>query len=333
MRKHEEVSIKVHCIVSCLCEVIRLHSSIDYRPFYIGLWDAPFDVTEQGCITYYQHDLNHTAMYAGFELLFGAPVIEWYEKTRPAKDNLAALLELVETCPPNRHIMVQIDLSLLPERDNKFHQKPFPHFLMVERTGSEEEWYVRDPDFRWEGTVAKDSIVEAFLGNPFGGGFYVDAERLKEPTPAAIDRFFRDVYTPVNELTLAAEQQIGMMCREGNGKALRELEGAVKQLPVLAIRKYSYEHALMYFIDESNAHAADFDHYCELVEQIVKGFNNVHYQSVKMAMTGSTALLSSVMARLDEINRTESMVKHELLRLYRIWRLQCIESLAEEAVR
>jgi petrobactin synthase len=333
MRKQEEVSIKVHCIVSCLCEVIRLHSTIDYRPYYIGLWDAPFDVTEQGCITYYQHDLNHTAMYAGFEQLFGAQVIEWYEKTRTSCENLATLLELVETCPPSRRIMVQIDLSLLPERENKFHQKPFPHFLMVERTGTSGEWYVRDPDFRWEGTASSASIIEAFLGNAFGGGFYVDAEQLREPTPAAIDRFFRDVFTPVNELTVTVQERIGMLCRAAGGDALSRLEGVVKQLPVLAIRKYSYEHALMYFIEQSETQTADFEHYAELVEQIVKGFNNVHYQSIKMAMTDSTALLSSVMARLDEINRTESMVKHELCRLYRLWRRQRIDSLAEEAVR
>ncbi len=333
MTRQEEVSIKVHCIVSCLCEVIRLHSTIDYRPYYIGLWDAPFDVTEQGCITYYQHDLDHRAMYAGFELLFGAPVIEWYEKTRTSGENLATLLELVETCPPNRRIMVQIDLSLLPERENKFHQKPFPHFLMVERTGTSGEWYVRDPDFRWEGTASSASIIEAFLGNAFGGGFYVDAERLREPTPAAVDRFFNNVCTPVNELTLTVQERIGMLCLGTDGHALSMLDGVAKQLPVLAIRKYSYEHALMYFIEQSETQTADFEHYAELVEQIVKGFNNVRYQSVKMAMTGSTALLSSIMARLDEMNRTETMVKHELYRLYRLWRRRRIDSLAEEAVR
>ena len=111
------------------------------------------------------------------------------------------------------------------------------------------------------------------------------------------------------------------------------LDGVVKQLPVLAIRKYSYEHALMYFIEQSETQSADFDHYAGLVEQIVKGFNNVRYQSVKMAMTGNKALLSSIMARLDEMNRTETMVKHELYRLYRLWRRRRIDSLAEEAVR
>jgi hypothetical protein len=47
--------------------------------------------------------------------------------------------------------MVMLDLFHLPERENKFNQNPFPHYLMLEKTDDPRVWQVNDPDFRWEG--------------------------------------------------------------------------------------------------------------------------------------------------------------------------------------
>ncbi|MDF2670894.1 MAG: hypothetical protein K0R67_3200, partial [Paenibacillus sp.] len=174
MSSQVEVSIKVHCIVSCFCEIVKRNSSIDTRPFYFGVWDAAFDVTSMGEITYYQHNLTHDYFLYWFEQLFGPKVHEWYDRTRNQTDNLTTLLTLMDECPKYRSIVVQIDMSYMPERENKFHQKPFPHFLIVSKTEREEEWLMIDPDFRWEGVVQREQVIEGFLQNPFGGGFYID---------------------------------------------------------------------------------------------------------------------------------------------------------------
>ena len=47
--------------------------------------------------------------------------------------NVETFLELVENKPENRYVIVMVDMSLLPERENKFHQKPFPHYLMISK--------------------------------------------------------------------------------------------------------------------------------------------------------------------------------------------------------
>lgn len=320
MTESEEVSIKVHCVVSCLCEVIRRETRLDYRPFYLGLWDADFDVTDQGEITYYQHDLDHSHYYKWYERLFGVPVIEWYNKSLSKRDNLSTLLALIDEAVPGRYIMAQIDMSYLPERENKFHQRPFPHFLILAKSDLHDRWLMLDPDFRWEGTVSKEQVVEAFLNNPFGGGFYVDAAGLSKPTEAAIDQFYREVFTHQNELTSLLLATIPELAAQiYDAASSRRLSLAVKQLPVIAIRKYSYEHALMFFMDEVGESDERFDEFCDLIEQLVQGYNNVQYLVMKMAMVKRSDLLPVLVRRLEEMDGIESRVKREVERLYQLW--------------
>ncbi|RJE87517.1 Petrobactin biosynthesis protein AsbE [Paenibacillus sp. 1011MAR3C5] len=315
----EEVSIKVHCIVSCLCEVIRERSDYDYRPFYIGLWDAPFDVTEDGQITYYQHDLDHSHYFQWYEKLFGAPVHEWYDAALSIEANLERMLDLIEHSPPDRYIMAQIDLSLMPERENKFHQKPFPHFLILAKTECEDEWQMIDADFRWQGIVQKDRVIQAFLENPFGGGFYVDSDRVMEPTREAVAAYFKEVFHWENELTDTLRNRLAAIGRGDTGFTVDMVEKAVKQLPVLAIRKYSYEHALMYFIEETGSSDEMFEAYTDKVELLVRGFHNIQYQGMKFAMIGNGSQLPAILRKLEEMDKVEKEIKRELYRLYGLW--------------
>ncbi|MNZ58100.1 hypothetical protein D3C78_761010 [compost metagenome] len=91
---------------------------------------------------------------------------------------------------------------------------------------------------------------------------------------------------------------------------------------MLAIRKYSYEHALMYFIEEAGLSDETFDAYTDLVEQIVQGFHSVQYMAIKMSMTRKADLLDAVMNKLKEMDEMETAVKTELNRLYRLWAIQ-----------
>lgn len=60
-------SIKVHCLVSCFCEIIKRRSDIDFRPFYFGLWDGDFDIIEGGIISYHSENINHDHIYFGLK--------------------------------------------------------------------------------------------------------------------------------------------------------------------------------------------------------------------------------------------------------------------------
>lgn len=329
MIKGEEVSIKVHCIVSSLCEVIREQSHIDYRPFYFGLWDAPFDVTVEGEFTYYQHDLNHQHYYTSFERLFGAKVHVWYDFEAGCEANFTRLKDLVEHSPQERYVAAQIDMSLMPERENKFSQKPFPHFLILRSTSEEQEWLMIDADFRWRGVVPVHKVKEAFVGNAFGGGFYVDANELQEAAPQRVEEYAAAVFRKENALTMRLKEIIEEMVRGRNGLSIEQLTQAVRQLPVLAIRKYSYEHALMYFLDETDEDDSMFETYCDRIEELVKGYHQVQYMCIKMGMTKNGKLLEGVLSKLEEMDRIEASIKQEVQRLYHIWRRKMLEDASQ----
>jgi hypothetical protein len=317
----EEVSIKVHCIVSCFCEVVKRRSHVDYRPFYFGVWDAPFDHTETGEITYFQNDLRHDYFLYWFEQLFGTKVNEWYDTSKDKASNLATFLDLIENCPDYRYVIVQVDLSLLPERENKFHQKPFPHFLMIAKTDHEDEWFMCDPDFRWEGVVSREKVVQAIVENPFGGGFYIDAQHFQEPTNDAVERLYTASFDKKqNELTDSLIEWIPKIAQERDGCTFSMLTLAVKQLPVLAIRKYGYEHALMYFMEQTGFSEEAFEYWANEIERVVKGFSTVQFKVMKMAMTHSVALLPSIVEQLTDMNAIELRIKQELERQFQLWK-------------
>jgi hypothetical protein len=316
----EEVSIKVHCIVSCFCEVLRKSSDVDYRPFYFGVWDADIDYLDDGSITYYQHDLRHDYFTEWFERLFGLPVRQWYDEAAAPSDNLDTFIRLVDQAPKGRHVIAQLDMSLLPEYENKFNQKPFPHFVMLYRTADPDEWYLCDPDFRREGVISRDRVLEAFVGNPFGGGFMIDVSGLREPNEEAVSQMLLARLSPErNELIDRLKERLNAMASGRDGFSLSMVERCVKQLPVIAIRKYAYEHALMYYMERTGVDEAAFEAWCDRIALLVQGFSSVQYMAIKMGMTGKTELLGSIMKRLDEMDETELAIKGELSRLHGLW--------------
>lgn len=105
-----------------------------------------------------------------------------------------------------------------------------------------------------------------------------------------------------------------------DGYTLSKLIAGVKQIPVLSIRKYSYEHAFAYFRETLQYSEEEFDYWCDRVENIVQGFTNVQYKAIKMAMTNNTALLSSIVEKLNEIDAIERTIKTELERQFIQWK-------------
>ncbi|MBC6972268.1 Petrobactin biosynthesis protein AsbE [Bacillus sp. Xin] len=314
-------SIKVHCLVSCFCEIIKRRSDIDFRPFYFGLWDGDFDITEEGVISYHSENISHDSYLHWYEKLYGIKVNEWYDHSKEKQTNVETFLELVETKPENRYVIVMVDMSLLPERENKFHQKPFPHYLMISKTNQEDEWFMLDPDFRWEGNMAKDKVIHSIENNPFGGGYFIDVQAVREPSQEAVESYFVETFKrDYNELTMKLKDLVIRMVNGEGGAEFSKLIAAVKQIPVLAIRKYSYEHAFAYFRETLQYSETEFDYWCDRVEDIVQGFTNVQYKVIKMAMTKNKEMLSSIVEKLNEMNEIEFAIKQELERQFVAWK-------------
>lgn len=123
-----------------------------------------------------------------------------------------------------------------------------------------------------------------------------------------------------NELTMELKNLIIKMANEKEEYLLSGLVAAVKQIPVLAIRKYSYEHAFAYFRETLQYSEQEFDYWCDRVEDIVQGFTNVQYRAIKMAMTNNKGMLLSIVEKLDEMNAIELQIKTELERQFLSWK-------------
>ena len=80
---------------------------------------------------------------------------------------------------------------------------------MISKTEKEEEWFMLDPDFRWEGNMEREKVLHSIQDNPFGGGYFIDIEGIGEPTQETVASYFTETFKKNdNELTMELKNLI-----------------------------------------------------------------------------------------------------------------------------
>ena len=325
--------IKIHCLMSCLCEIIKRRSEVDHRPFYFGVWDAPFAVSKAGGLAYHDEALSHQPLLDQYERMFGLKVRNWYDRQATKETNLTTLLSLLEDKPEHRYILVMLDMCLLPGRETKANLSTFPHYLMVSKTANENRWFVFDPDFRWEGEADKSDVLAAISGLEDGAGYLIDADQIAAPDLSMVDRWFADTFKlGYNPLTEQVRAIVRKAEADEQGAGVGVLLEQLKQLKVLAVRKYGYEYALMYFQDTLGYSRDHFLRWANQIEDLAQGYSTAHYMSVKLAMTGNHALLPVLYDNLNEVDAIEREIKEEIHRQYEAWREVALQPSVAEVV-
>ena len=321
----EYVDIKVHCFVSSVCDALKRTPGIDHRPFYFGVWDADFAIGDgtpgkEWMLLYHAPSVSHDFFRHWFRRLYGPEVREWYDRTRSKSDNLATLLDLVETRSDTLSVMAMVDLHHLPERENKFNQNPFPHYLMLEKSADPEVFFVSDPDFRWEGEIAKHRIVNAFCQPTVGGGFAFDRSEIHAPAAEDLKAYFEACFRPdANPLTGAVRRIVASHLAGKNGRTPKHLGTALRELPVISIRKYAYEHGFAFFWRALGLPDQTFLAHCDEIEELIQGFKALHYAVLRLAETGDAGLAPDIFERLDRLDRLEFAIKAALGAVFRSW--------------
>ncbi len=310
--------IKVHCFVSCVCEVIKKTPGVDHRPFYFGVWDADFSVSEDKVLSYHSGHTAHEDFKTWYQLLYGVEIKAWYDDSRSKQHNLDTLVAMVENKPAERNIMVMLDMYHLPERENKFNQNPFPHFVMLEKTSDPDIWFMWDPDFRWEGPLPKDRILNAVAQPTVAGGYYFDAVQIRHSSEDTIMAYFAQSMKLDHNPFTDALRDIVSSHVEGN-LPLAKLEAAVREIPVMAIRKYAFEHGFAYFWEALGLDEAEFEAWCDEIELLVTSYTQVQYRSMKLAMTGNKALADPIFELLDKQDEREFRLKQKLQQIFEQW--------------
>lgn len=311
--------MRVHCFVSCVCELLKRAPGFDERPFYFGVWDSDFSVSEQYVLSYHSEHADHSFFRTWYERLYDVPIHEWYDRRCSKQDNIECLIGLLESRPEQRSVMVMVDLHCLPERENKYNQNPFPHYVMLETTSDPEQWLMLDPDFRWQGSLPRAQVLHAVRQPSVAGGYYFDATGVTAPTNAAIKAYFEACLRLDNPLTSAVLDIVQAHLASKAEAGLGGLTRALRDLPVLALRKYAYEHGFAFFWRALGLDADEFMRWCAAVDTLVKTYTLVQYRALKLATTERPELAGDLLTLLGRQDGLERQIKHRLLEVFDQW--------------
>lgn len=313
----EPLDIKVHCVVSCICQGLKDRGGIDHRPMYLGLWDGEVVVDDRMRLSYHAEAIDHDFYRHWAQRLFGLTVTRWYDPAASKSDNLDRLHHLLAEWRPGRYVMPMIDMFLLPQRDNKFAQDPFPHYALIQPTDDPDRWLMRDPDFRWEGALPARDLRASFLRDTVAGGFAFDTADAHPATNAEIAAMHRATFDAQATPLIEALRRI--LHAHGGDLPRADLEVALRELPVIAIRKYAYEHALAVFGDIEGADAEAFEDCCDRIEALTTGLNAVHLRAVAFARGGDAADLTRALSDLDTLADLERGIKATVAVWFHRW--------------
>lgn len=180
-----------------------------------------------------------------------------------------------------------------------------------------------DADFRWEGTLPTERIRQSIIDNPFAGAFSFASDALQQPSGAAVQRYFTASMRDDNPYMTEIKVLVERLHREGQWGTMVK---AVRQLPVLAIRKYAYEHGFAYF-KENGATMTDetFEQLCVDIDTLVKGFTTVQFRVMKGATLKQSSFIDDALRKLAELDELEGDIKRQLRTAYEQWSMQQLE--------
>jgi hypothetical protein len=271
-------------------------------------------------LTYHSQRIDHDFFHQWYEMLYGIKLHKWYDENQSKQENIKEMLRLLKSKQPDQYVMVMLDLSKLPERENKFHQSPFPHYVMLEMTENEEEWLMYDPDFRWDGVLPKNRILSAIEDPSAQGGYFFDASTIIPPSAETVEAYFNTcIKHHCNPMTDAVAKIIHLHTAGEEKYPILGLTLALRELPVLAIRKYAYEHAFAFFWESLGYDEESFEAWCEDIDRLVKGYTAIQYRAMKLAMTGNMHLKDEITAKIEEQNLLEFKIKRGLQESFETW--------------
>lgn len=179
---------------------------------------------------------------------------------------------------------------------------------------------MHDPDYRWEGEIAKEKVIHAIMQPTVGGGYVFDNAEARAPHAEDLKAYFEACFIrDRNPLVDAVREIVTAHLDERDGLTLSNLGAAVRELPVITIRKYAYEHGFAFYWRALKLPAAEFEKWCEEIEALVQALKTLHYACMKLAQTGNRALAGAVFERLDEADRLETKLKAKLAEVFDLW--------------
>ncbi|WP_260115372.1 DUF6005 family protein [Paenibacillus hexagrammi] len=104
---------QILCYLDCYTFLVEQNSDHDYRPMYIGTWNADFEADENG-ISYFSSQKDSINWPERFQQLYGGKAERWLDHRLSKQQNFACFMELAKKMDSNQALLVMVDLFWLP---------------------------------------------------------------------------------------------------------------------------------------------------------------------------------------------------------------------------
>mgnify|MGYP000867558036 CR=1 FL=1 len=194
--------------------------------------------------------------------------------------------------------------------------------------GQDPAWYAEAVRIRdcWlaEGVLQRDRILHAMQQPSVAGGYVFSTRGAHSPSREQIGAYLEAcLVLGDNPMTTATRRSVTahLAGRDDAGRSLplSHLPEALDELPILAIRKYAYEHGLAFFWRELNLREDEFEGWCDEIARLVKTYKLVQFQAIKLAASGDRRVADGLFELLDEQDARETRIKRRLHDVYGRW--------------
>jgi hypothetical protein len=305
---------QVHCLLDCYAAVLKKDGRFDYRPFYLGVWNAYFEVNSSG-ISYYSETVDELKKWRErFELIYGISVNHWYRKHEEKRVNLTILSDLMKNNEPHKHSIIMVDLFFL-SYSYLFQSKHTPHFIIVDHL-LEDRWYVIDPYFSWEGYISQAELWNAFMRE--GTGMTIDTRGINRLDVNSISRLFEEEMSiSPNKLLLELDKLVRDSVENNGGYAPKTLLASIQHVAVISKRFGGYRYTLHYFLEGCTTEAEKGS---LMITEFVRGFESLMFILARYEILNRKVDLGLFAEKLERLNKLEVEIKQEITRAFTQWK-------------
>lgn len=318
---------QVHCLLDCYASILEEDGRFDFRPLYIGVWDAFFDVNEKG-IFYYSDSVDPKDWNNRFVLLYGSASKQSHNAPVSTQVNFDSILRLVQESDGAKAAIVMVDLFFLPY-SHHHRSKHTPHFIVVQRS-TYQKCSIKDPYFEWEGVISQAQLRDAFGFKGYGKGVVIDKSALQEANYQTIIRFFDDEFRLVpGRLIIEVDKFIHLALEGNNGYAPKALFTSIQEAGVIAKRYGGYRYVLQYVSEGTSTSEIRA---ISAVSKLLKGWESLMLTLARFQIQNKLVDITVFTEKIDRLRMVELEVQSELLQAYTKWRSRLIAAATEEKV-
>lgn len=300
---------QIHCFSDCLSYALEIDGRFDYRPVYLGVWEYPFHVHEEG-ITYYGNHIKLDTVIRDIEDVYGRSIYNWFEFDKSKLQNFAVMEREVDC--QSTAVITMIDLYYLPYSQH-YQKKHYPHLVLVQ-SRSEGKWLVADPYFGWSGEVQDDIMRQSFGCNDLHFGVSIYLNEMHEPVKEKISQqFLRYDNRSASLFTIEVERFIRKMMSPQGKHMWKDVQHRLEDVGVISKRFYGYGQMISFFTE-----GGDISDDLNKVTELVKKWENFMLALFRFSILGKGE--SALFEKLEIIAAAELSIKQTLRECYEQWR-------------